>query len=46
MLLWIKVGGVIFFLGVLTFALAFALPQLSIFSQDEMLHAIRKKKRT
>jgi|SRR5882757_8215905 len=45
MLLWIKVGGVIFFLGVLAFALAFALPQLSIFSLDEMLHAIRKKEK-
>jgi len=45
MLLWIKVGGVIFFLGVLAFALAFALPQLSIFSHDEMLHAIRKKEK-
>jgi hypothetical protein len=45
MLLWIKVGGVIFFLGVLTFALAFALLQLSIFSHDEMLHAIRKKEK-
>jgi hypothetical protein len=43
MLLWIKVGGVIFFLGVLTFALAFALLQLSIFSHDEMLHAMRKE---
>jgi hypothetical protein len=45
MLLWIKVGGVIFFLGVLAFALAFALPQLSIFSHDEKLHAIRKKEK-
>jgi hypothetical protein len=45
MLLWIKIGGVIFFLGVLAFALAFALPQLSIFSLDEMLHAIRKKEK-
>jgi len=45
MLLWVKIGGVIFFFGVLTLALAFALLQLSIFSHDEMLHAIRKNDR-
>jgi hypothetical protein len=45
MLLWTKVGGVIFFFGVVTFAIAFALLQLSIFSHDEMLHAIRKKEK-
>jgi hypothetical protein len=45
MLVWIKVGGAIFFVGVLTFALAFALVQLSIFSHDEMLHALRKQER-
>ncbi|UVO28345.1 hypothetical protein [Bradyrhizobium arachidis] len=43
MLPLIKLGGVCFFLGVMTFAIAFALIQLSIFSYDEMLHAIRDK---
>lgn len=45
MLVWIKVGGAFFFVGVFAFALAFALIQLSIFSYDEMLHALRNQER-
>lgn len=41
MLFWIKIGGVIFFLGVAAFSFAFALLQLATFSHDEMLHALR-----
>ncbi|OSI70980.1 hypothetical protein BSZ21_10240 [Bradyrhizobium canariense] len=43
MLPFIKLGGVCFFVGVITFAIAFALVQLAIFSYDEMLHAVRGK---
>ncbi|MCA6106105.1 hypothetical protein [Bradyrhizobium cenepequi] len=39
----IKIGGTFFFIGVMSFALSFALIQLAIFSYDEMLHAIRTK---
>ncbi|QND73154.1 hypothetical protein [Tardiphaga robiniae] len=42
----IKASGCLFFAGTLTFAVSFALIQLSIFSYDEMLHAIRKNSRT
>ncbi len=42
-LLFIKIGGVCFFVGVVTFALGFASIQLAIFTYDEMLHAIRNK---
>lgn len=41
-LLFIKIGGACFFVGVVTFALGFASIQLAIFTYDEMLHARRK----
>jgi hypothetical protein len=44
-LIFIKIGGLFFFVGVLTFALGYAALQLAIFSHDEMLHAVRNEDR-
>jgi hypothetical protein len=37
-----KIAGTCFFVGVIAFAVGFALIQLAIFAHDEMLHSIRK----
>lgn len=42
-LLVIKIGGLFFFAGVVTFALAFAYLQLAVLQHDQMLHAVRSK---
>jgi hypothetical protein len=42
-LLWVKFGGVTFFVGVFAFALAFFSIHSSFFFYDEMLHATRNK---
>ena len=41
---WIKGGGIFFFIGIFTFAGAFALIHLSTFTYDEMLHSARRGK--
>jgi ABC-type transport system involved in cytochrome bd biosynthesis fused ATPase/permease subunit len=40
---WIKFAGAIFFIGVFSFAAAFAFMHTAVFSYDEMLHAIKRK---
>jgi hypothetical protein len=42
-LVWIKVAGVAFFVGVFAFAIAFMLIHGAVFNFDEMLHATRRK---
>jgi len=40
---WVKFAGIIFFVGVFAFAIAFACIHRSVFYFDEMLHATRDK---
>lgn len=42
-LLWVKIAGLAFFVGVFTFAIAFMFIHGAVFNFDEMLHATRRK---